>query len=124
MKGQNRLFFAIIIALILGVGVGFYVHTTADKAGAEAFAKNIKLLGTIFIRLVQMIIAPLVFTTLVVGIAKMNDMKMVGRVGGKAMLWFITASLASLTIGLILVNVLEPGRVLSLDTANRQPPLK
>lgn len=118
MKGQNRLFFAIIIALILGVAVGYIVHTSEDKAGAEAFAGNIKLLGTIFIRLVQMIIAPLVFTTLVVGIAKMNDMKMVGRVGGKAMLWFITASLVSLTIGLILVNVLEPGYVLSLNTAD------
>lgn len=81
---------------------------------AEPFAKNIKLLGTVFIRLVQMIIAPLVFTTLVVGIAKMSDIKMIGRVGTKAMLWFISASLISLFIGLILVNWLEPGHVTKL----------
>jgi Na+/H+-dicarboxylate symporter len=59
--------------------------------------------------MVQMIIAPIVFATLVVGIAKLGDMKTVGRVGGKAMLWFITASLISLGLGLILVNIFEPG---------------
>ena len=59
--------------------------------------------------MVQMIIAPIVFSTLVVGIAKLGDMKTVGRVGGKAMLWFITASLVSLGLGLILVNILKPG---------------
>jgi len=56
-----------------------------------------------------MIIAPIVFATLVVGIAKLGDMKTVGRVGGKAMLWFITASLVSLGLGLLLVNLLKPG---------------
>lgn len=114
MKGQNKLFFAIIIALIIGVAVGGYVHSQAPDS-AEEFSKNIKLLGTIFIRLIQMIIAPLVFTTLVVGIAKMSDIRMVGRVGGKAMLWFISASLVSLMIGLVLVNWLQPGHVLKLD---------
>ena len=59
--------------------------------------------------MVQMIIAPIVFATLVVGIAKLGDMKTVGRVGGKAMLWFITASLVSLGLGLILVNIFKPG---------------
>lgn len=113
MKGQNRLFFAIIIGLLLGVGAGAVVHYSYPDS-AEAFAANIKLLGTVFIRLVQMIIAPLVFTTLVVGIAKMSDIKMIGRVGTKAMLWFITASLVSLTIGLVLVNWLEPGHVTQL----------
>ncbi|AZB23003.1 dicarboxylate/amino acid:cation symporter [Kaistella haifensis] len=113
MKGQNKLFFAIIIALILGVIMGGIVHTQYPE-DVEGFSKNIKLLGTIFIRLVQMIIAPLVFTTLVVGIAKMSDIKMIGRVGTKAMLWFITASLVSLFIGLVLVNWLEPGHVTKL----------
>lgn len=113
MKGQNKLFFAIIIALILGVIMGGIVHTQYPE-NVEGFSKNIKLLGTIFIRLVQMIIAPLVFTTLVVGIAKMSDIKMIGRVGTKAMLWFITASLVSLFIGLVLVNWLEPGHVTKL----------
>ena len=74
MKGQNKLFIAIIIALILGVGIGGMMHLQYPES-AEPFSKNIKLLGTVFIRLVQMIIAPLVFTTLVVGIAKMSDIK-------------------------------------------------
>lgn len=113
MKGQNKLFIFIIIALVIGVIMGGVVHTKYPESSA-GFSKNIKLLGTIFIRLVQMIIAPLVFTTLVVGIAKMSDIKMIGRVGSKAMLWFITASLVSLMIGLVFVNWLEPGRVMQL----------
>ncbi len=113
MKGQNKLFIAIIIALILGVIIGGVVHIQYPE-NAVGFSNNIKLLGTVFIRLVQMIIAPLVFTTLVVGIAKMSDTKMIGRVGTKAMLWFITASLVSLVIGLVLVNWLEPGHVTQL----------
>ncbi|MDO4225171.1 MAG: cation:dicarboxylase symporter family transporter [Bergeyella zoohelcum] len=114
MKGQNKLFIAIVVALFLGIAVGAFVYFQAPES-AESFAKNIKLLGTLFIRLVQMIIAPLVFSTLVVGIAKMSDMSMIGRVGGKAMLWFITASLVSLLIGLVLVNGLEPGKATNLD---------
>ncbi|SDJ33239.1 dicarboxylate/amino acid:cation symporter [Chryseobacterium jejuense] len=126
MKGQNKLFIAIIIALLLGVGIGGIVHVQYPES-AEPFSKNIKLLGTVFIRLVQMIIAPLVFTTLVVGIAKMSDIKMIGRVGTKAMLWFISASLISLFIGLILVNWLEPGHVTKLpiqDVASADELLK
>ncbi len=106
---QNKLFIAIVISLILGVIIGGYVHYNTSPEFIESFSKNIKILGTIFIRLIQMIIAPLVFSTLVVGIAKMGDMKMVGRVGGRAMAWFITASLVSLLIGLVVVNVTKPG---------------
>ncbi|TRW22408.1 dicarboxylate/amino acid:cation symporter [Flavobacterium zepuense] len=109
MKSNNKLFIAIIIGLVAGVALGGWVFYNAPES-APAFAKNIKLLGTIFIRMVQMIIAPLVFCTLVVGIAKMGDMKMVGRVGGKAMGWFISASLISLLLGMVLVNWLEPGK--------------
>ena len=65
-----------------------------------------------------MIIAPLVFTTLVVGIAKLGDLKTVGRVGGKAMLWFVTASLTSLLLGMMLVNYFKPGEWIS-TYANR-----
>ncbi|RYZ84063.1 MAG: cation:dicarboxylase symporter family transporter, partial [Moraxellaceae bacterium] len=84
----------------------------------KAFAANIKLLGTLFLRLVQMIIAPLVFTTLVVGIAKLGDLKAVGRVGGKAILWFVSASLVSLLLGLLLVNLLQPGKYIDLSQAD------
>ena len=114
MKSQNKLFWAIIIALVLGVALGAVVHFYQPET-VDSFSKNIKLLGVIFIRAVQMIIAPLVFTTLVVGIARMSDMSMIGRVGGKAMLWFITASLVSLFIGLLLVNWMEPGKVMNLS---------
>lgn len=116
---NNKLFIAIIAALIIGVIGGYIVNTTFPESKI-VFADNIKLLGTIFIRLIQMIIAPLVFCTLVVGIAKMGDMKMVGRVGGRAMGWFITASFVSLLIGLLLVNFFEPGKNTDFDLSNLQ----
>jgi Na+/H+-dicarboxylate symporter len=62
-----------------------------------------------------MIIAPLVFTTLVVGIAKLGDLKTIGRIGGKTMLWFVTASLISLLLGMLLVNIFQPGLNMKLD---------
>ena len=95
----NRLTLFIFIAMIVGVGAGYLVHEQGSPEFITSFSNNIKLLSNIFIRLVQMIIAPLVFSTLVVGISKLGDMKTVGRVGGKAILWFITASLMSLFIG-------------------------
>lgn len=95
--------------MILGIIAGYLVHENYGAGTQKAFADNIKLLTTIFLRMVQMIIAPIVFATLVVGIAKLGDLKTVGRVGGKAMLWFITASLVSLGLGLLLVNITQPG---------------
>jgi Na+/H+-dicarboxylate symporter len=115
MNKGNKLTTFIIASMVLGILVGYFIHTTTGAQTQATFSTNIKLLSTIFIRLVQMIIAPLVFTTLVVGIAKLGDLKTVGRVGGKAILRFVTASLASLLIGLVLVNVFEPGKFISLD---------
>ena len=114
MKG-NRLTIFIILAMLLGAGAGYIVFENGSPAFKDDFSKNIKLLSSIFIRLVQMIIAPLVFTTLVVGIAKLGDLKTVGRVGGKAILWFVTASLISLLIGLVLVNYFRPGQYIDLN---------
>lgn len=121
MKSNNKLFLAIVAAMIIGGILGNFIHTGYDTETASAFAKNIKLLGTIFIRLVQMIIAPLVFSTLVVGIAKMGDVKMVGRVGGKALGWFLTASLISLLLGMALVNWLKPGKSTVIDMSKLAP---
>ncbi|RYZ27982.1 MAG: dicarboxylate/amino acid:cation symporter [Chitinophagaceae bacterium] len=115
MNKGNRLTAYIIASMVLGILVGYFVHTSAGADFQTKFSTSIKLLSTIFIRLVQMIIAPLVFTTLVVGIAKLGDLKTVGRVGGKAILWFVTASLASLLIGLVLVNIFEPGKYINLS---------
>lgn len=106
---KSRLTLWILVAMILGIIVGYIVHEQCTPATIKAFADNIKLLTTIFLRMVQMIIAPIVFATLVVGIAKLGDMKTVGRVGGKAMIWFITASIVSLLLGLVLVNIFKPG---------------
>lgn len=72
------------------------------------------LLADIFLRLIKMIVAPLVFTTLAVGVAKLGDIKAVGRIGGKTLLWFISASLVSLLLGLVLVNLFQPGHAMHL----------
>jgi hypothetical protein len=114
MGKNNRLTWFILIAMALGIAVGYMVHVSAGPEFVKSFAKNINLLGKLFIRLVQMIIAPLVFSTLVVGIAKLGDLKAVGRVGGKALLWFITASLASLLLGMLLVNYFHPGDLIKM----------
>ncbi|HEY1019629.1 MAG TPA: dicarboxylate/amino acid:cation symporter [Sediminibacterium sp.] len=118
MKKSNRLTLYIIVAMIAGVLLGYLIHTQSGPEFIKSFSINIKLLTTIFLRLVQMIIAPLVFSTLVVGIAKLGDLKTVGRVGGKAMLWFITASLASLLLGMLLVNLFKPGAGIDLSNAD------
>ncbi|MCX6196881.1 MAG: cation:dicarboxylase symporter family transporter, partial [Flavobacteriia bacterium] len=104
----------ILLAMLLGAILGSIIHTYYPHLAAN-FSKNIKLLATIFIRLVQMIIAPLVFTTLVVGIAKLGDIRAVGRIGGKALAWFFSASLVSLLIGMFWVNFLQPGVGLNLS---------
>lgn len=105
----------ILIAMVLGATLGIILHNTISPEAAQSFSTKIKMLATVFIRLVQMIISPLVFTTLVVGIAKLGDIKTVGRIGGKAIGWFFTASFISLLIGLFYVNVLQPGVGLKLE---------
>ena len=110
----GNLTFQIIIAMFFGAILGIFIHNNYDVPFAKEFSDKIKILATIFIRLVQMIISPLVFTTLVVGIAKLGDIKTVGRVGGKALGWFFTASFVSLLIGMFWVNVLKPGEGLNL----------
>ncbi|MBW7912314.1 MAG: dicarboxylate/amino acid:cation symporter [Taibaiella sp.] len=72
------------------------------------------LIADIFLRLIKMIVAPLVFTTLVVGVARLGDMKSVGRIGGKTLLWFFSASFISLLLGMVLVNFFEPGTAMNL----------
>lgn len=117
-SSNNKLFYYIVIGLVLGVVVGQLVNMFCPTTTANAVANNIKLLGTIFIRLIQMIVAPLVFCTIVAGISKMGDAKMVGRVGGKALLWFISASLLSLLIGLVWVDTIKPGYSTTLDMSS------
>lgn len=108
----------ILIAMVLGATLGIFIHNNFSAATATEFSNKIKILATIFIRLVQMIIAPLVFTTLVVGIAKLGNVSAVGRIGGRAMLWFFTASFISLLLGMFFVNILEPGVGLNLPNVD------
>src|SRR3954468_19141139 len=117
---NNRLTIYILIAMAAGIALGYWVYVAASPAFAQSFADNIKLLTKIFLNLVQMIIAPLVFSTLVVGIAKLGDLKTVGRVGGKSLLWFVTASLTSLLLGMFLVNFFKPGTGIHLGSQNTE----
>lgn len=160
---KSKLTLYIIIALVIGIWVGFilnnsYLKTenlqlTSSEAKLKEIAIAIKslsdtnsvaytkliaerteqatiknavlavrekkvepfaIIADIFLRLIKMIVAPLVFTTLVVGVAKLGDIQTVGRIGGKTMLWFISASLLSLTLGMILVNFFQPGIAMQL----------
>ena len=110
---SNRLTTFIIVGLVLGLISGYICYTFYPESTA-GFAEATSLLPTMFLRLIKMIIAPLVLATLIVGIAKMGDITTVGRIGGKALGWFIFASLISLTLGLVLVQLLEPGKAMQL----------
>ena len=88
--GRQSLTTLILVAMLLGIGVGYMCHELwPDPAVAKSIAEYISLFTDIFLRLIKMIIAPLVFSTLVVGVAHMGDTRAVGRIGGKAMLWFL-----------------------------------
>ena len=105
----------ILIAMLAGIGVGWMCHELLPTPeAAKTVAGYISLFTDVFLRLIKMIIAPLVFATLVVGIAHMGDSKALGRIGLKTMGWFISASLMSLVVGMILVNLLRPGDALNL----------
>ncbi len=158
---KSRLTLYIIIALFLGIGLGFVLNQTYLKQENESLpildakiaalkhkisnskdsleintvnseietisksrtevltarekkVEPFSLLADIFLRLIKMIVAPLVFSTLVVGVAKLGDISSVGRIGGKTLLWFIGASFTSLLLGLILVTLFKPGVAMHL----------
>jgi Na+/H+-dicarboxylate symporter len=114
---MSRLFFwFIVLAMISGVAVGFACHALApDPASAKEIAGYFSIVtNQIFLPLIKMIIAPLVFSTLVSGIAHMEDAASIGRIGAKSIFWFVCASLVSLTVGLVMVHLLHPGAGLAL----------
>ena len=120
---MNKLTAAILISMLLGILVGHLVRSLApDAAMITSFTANITILTDIFLRLIKMIIAPLVFTTLTVGIAKMGDSKTVGRIGFKTLGWFMMASLFSLSLGLVMVTLLQPGVGLELTVPETTAP--
>ncbi|WP_345847598.1 dicarboxylate/amino acid:cation symporter [Shewanella algae] len=110
---MNKLTLSIILAMLLGIATGQILRWYSPEQ-AQTFADSITILTDIFLNLIKMIIAPLVFTTLTVGIAKMGDSRTVGRVGLKTLSWFMMASVISLLLGLLMVSLLEPGVGLDL----------
>jgi Na+/H+-dicarboxylate symporter len=110
----------IIFALVLGIIAGWAINYALDDGTPEAAARlksiadYLSIVTALFLRLIKMIIAPLVFSTLVAGIAHMGDVAALGRIGVRSLGWFILASLVSLTLGLILVTLLHPGVGLNL----------
>jgi len=110
----RRLGIFVSVAMVLGVLVGFVLNQALSAADAKAAAANLSIVTDQFLRLIKMIIAPLVFSTLVVGIAHMEDTAAIGRVGIKTLAWFVSASIVSLSLGLMLVQLLHPGAGMAL----------
>jgi Na+/H+-dicarboxylate symporter len=111
----KRFTYWILGGMILGIVLGYILHATiTDPKEAAIVAGYFTIITDLFLRLIKMIIAPLVFSMLVVGIAHMGDTESIGRIGLKAMGWFIVASLVSLTLGMVMVNILRPGDNLGL----------
>ncbi|MFC5475453.1 dicarboxylate/amino acid:cation symporter [Paraherbaspirillum soli] len=105
----------ILVGMLLGIVVGYICHeNAADAQAAKDIAAYFSIITDVFLRLIKMIIAPLVFGTLVTGIAGMKDSSSVGRIGIRALGWFVIASLVSLTLGMLFVNVLQVGHSLNL----------
>ncbi|WP_290685187.1 MULTISPECIES: dicarboxylate/amino acid:cation symporter [unclassified Haematobacter] len=112
---KSHLALWIAMALVLGVAVGGWCHAqAASPEMAEAIAGRFNIVTTIFLRLIKMIIAPLVLSTIVSGIASLGDAKAVGGLALRAMGWFVTASLVSLLIGLVMANIVRPGAGVNL----------
>lgn len=107
---DRRLTLYILIGMVLGVAVGQVLHLSLDPAVIkESIAPWLKLLSDIFLNLIKLLVAPLVLSTIVVGIAHMGDSTALGRIGFRALAWFITASLISIGLGLVMVNLFQPG---------------
>jgi len=112
---SKRFTYWIVGGMVLGAVVGYILYTAIpDPKAAALVGGYFSIITDLFLRLIKMIIAPLVFSMLVVGIAHMGDTESIGRIGLKAMGWFICASLLSLSLGLVMVNILRPGDNLNL----------
>jgi Na+/H+-dicarboxylate symporter len=104
----------IVLAMVAGIASGLVIHYSASRVMIGHFSDGMSILTDIFLRLIKMIIAPLVFSTLVTGIAKMGDTRAVGRIGLKTLAWFLGASLISLLLGLLIMNLVNLGSSLQL----------
>ncbi|HUO11728.1 MAG TPA: dicarboxylate/amino acid:cation symporter [Caulobacteraceae bacterium] len=106
--------YAVMGAMVLGIGTGLALNAWLTPAGAKEAAANLSIVTGVFLSLIRMLIAPLVFSTLVVGIAHMEDAAAIGRVGIKTLGWFLATGLVALTIGLVMVEFFQPGAGITL----------
>ena len=115
---DKRLTIYILIGMLFGVVVGYGVHVgiAPDNAWFEYLTKTFKLLSDIFLNLIKLLVAPLILSTIVVGIAHMGDSSALGRIGFRAITWFIIASFISIGLGLLMVNLFQPGIGAPVDT--------
>ena len=105
----------IVLGMLLGICTGYYCHAMfQDPQAAKEVGSYFSIIAELFLRLIKMIIAPLVFSTLVVGVAKIGDVKSVGRIGVRTLGWFLAASFVSLLLGTLIANWLKPGATLGL----------
>jgi Na+/H+-dicarboxylate symporter len=112
---QNRLGLAIVACMFAGAAVGYVCHeSAATPEAAKAIADDFSLVTDIFLRLIKMVISPLVFSGLIVGLNSMGDAKAIGRAGLKAFGWFFCASLVSLLIGMVLADLFQVGHAMNL----------
>ena len=111
----------IVLGMLLGLCTGLTLHYTLPAADIAVIVPWFRLLTDIFLNLIKMIVAPLVFATIVVGIVKMDDSAALGRIGLRALVWFIGASLISISLGLVLVNLFKPGVGQSLASISAAP---
>ena len=108
---DRKLTWYILAGMVLGVVVGYVVHIgiPASDPWFDHLGKTFKLLSDVFLNLIKLLVAPLVLSTIIVGIAHMGDSGALGRIGVRALAWFITASFVSIALGLLMVNQLQPG---------------
>lgn len=115
MRWYKKLHWQIILAIVLGLGYGFI----ASQAGLDTLTRNyIQPFGTIFVRLLELIAVPLVLTSLIVGITNLSDVRQLSRMGGKTIGLYLVTTVFAITIGLIAVNLIKPGKVLPKETRN------
>lgn len=111
-RWYKALYFQVLVAITIGIVLGHYLPEESVP---------LKILGDVFIALIKMIIAPVIFVTVSTGIASMTDLKQVGRVTGKAFIYFLTFSTLALIIGMIIANVVQPGHGMNIDPSTLDP---
>src|ERR1700730_7381457 len=111
---KSRLTWFVVAAMITGPLCGWLLHETLGTgAAADSAAAGFSLVTSSFLRLIKMIIAPLVFSTLVVGVARMEGAASIARIGARALGWFVVATMISMAIGVVAVQLFKPGLGLS-----------